>query len=134
MSIFVDTSALYALLVSTDQGHVAVSRAFQTALKSGQAFLSTSYIQIETVALLQGRIGLDAVRDLQQKILPVINMEWITESVHRRAVARLFNESRRGLSLVDCVSFEVMKERGLTHALTLDRHFEQCGFVMLPRR
>jgi predicted nucleic acid-binding protein len=32
-------------------------------------------------------------------------------------------------SLTDCISFAVMEDRGLTHALTADRHFAQAGFV-----
>ena len=36
-------------------------------------------------------------------------------------------------SLTDCVSFVVMAERGLTDALTGDRHFEQAGFRALLR-
>jgi len=31
-------------------------------------------------------------------------------------------------SLVDCISFIVMRERGIKQALTFDRHFEQAGF------
>lgn len=34
-------------------------------------------------------------------------------------------------SLTDCISFVVMTERGLTEALTGDRHFEQAGFQAL---
>jgi predicted nucleic acid-binding protein len=34
-------------------------------------------------------------------------------------------------SLTDCISFVVMKDRGLTEALTGDHHFEQAGFVAL---
>lgn len=34
-------------------------------------------------------------------------------------------------SLTDCISFEVMQDRGITEALTADRHFEQAGFVTL---
>jgi uncharacterized protein len=33
--------------------------------------------------------------------------------------------------LTDCVSFVVMQERKLTHALTTDRHFSQAGFADL---
>jgi hypothetical protein len=34
-------------------------------------------------------------------------------------------------SLTDCISFIIMKEEGLTEALTSDRHFEQAGFRAL---
>jgi predicted nucleic acid-binding protein len=34
-------------------------------------------------------------------------------------------------SLVDCVSFVLMRQRGITEALTTDHHFEQAGFVCL---
>jgi predicted nucleic acid-binding protein len=34
-------------------------------------------------------------------------------------------------SLTDCLSFIVMQDRGLTEALTADRHFEQAGFAIL---
>lgn len=33
--------------------------------------------------------------------------------------------------LVDCISFVVMQERGITDALTADRHFQQAGFRAL---
>jgi uncharacterized protein len=36
-------------------------------------------------------------------------------------------------SLTDCISFVVMTDRGLTEALTGDRHFEQAGFRALLR-
>jgi predicted nucleic acid-binding protein len=34
-------------------------------------------------------------------------------------------------SLTDCTSFVVMREMGITEALTGDTHFEQAGFVAL---
>lgn len=34
-------------------------------------------------------------------------------------------------SLVDCISFALMKKREISEALTGDRHFEQAGFRAL---
>lgn len=34
-------------------------------------------------------------------------------------------------SVTDCISFVVMRDEGMTHALTGDRHFEQAGFKAL---
>ena len=35
--------------------------------------------------------------------------------------------------MTDCVSFVVMRERGLIEALTMDQHFQQAGFRALLR-
>jgi predicted nucleic acid-binding protein len=37
-------------------------------------------------------------------------------------------------SLTDCISFEVMREHGITTALAYDEHFVQAGFDALLRR
>jgi predicted nucleic acid-binding protein len=36
-------------------------------------------------------------------------------------------------SLTDCLSFQLMQERGITEALTADHHFEQAGFIAVLR-
>lgn len=41
------------------------------------------------------------------------------------------SRSDKEWSLTDCISFVVMRERGITDALTGDHHFEQAGFVAL---
>lgn len=132
MSFFVDTSALYAFLVSTDAGHARVADAFGSALQDGRSLITTSYVLVETTALLQHRIGLPAVRDLQSKIAPLLGVVWVDHALHDRAIKRLFREDQRSLSLVDCVSFEVMDAEGIRDVLTLDRHFTQTGFDVLP--
>ncbi len=39
----------------------------------------------------------------------------------------------KGYSLTDCISMQTMRRKGLTEALTNDRHFEQEGFRALFR-
>jgi predicted nucleic acid-binding protein len=41
------------------------------------------------------------------------------------------NRPDKGYSLVDCISFVVMRERGVIDVFTHDRHFEQEGFRRL---
>jgi uncharacterized protein len=36
-------------------------------------------------------------------------------------------------SLTDCISFNLMRERGVIEALTSDHHFEQAGFRILMK-
>ena len=132
MTVFADTSGLYALLVRTEERHDEVARAFARILERRQPLVTTNYILLETAALLQRRIGLPAVRDLDERLVPVCTVVWVTEAMHRRAVDRLIRAGRRGLSLVDCVSFGVMEEEGIGEALALDQDFADAGFRVTP--
>jgi predicted nucleic acid-binding protein len=62
----------------------------------------------------------------------LLSVTWVAEALHRRGVQRMLRENRRRLSLVDCVSFEFMRERGLREALALDSDFVEAGFRVLP--
>jgi predicted nucleic acid-binding protein len=101
-------------------------------LEQGRDLYATSYVLVETVTLLQHRIGLSPVRDLEDHLMPILSIEWVSDQLHRRGMGRLVREDRRRLSLVDCVSFEFMGLRGLRDVLTLDGHFAEAGFRVLP--
>jgi predicted nucleic acid-binding protein len=49
----------------------------------------------------------------------------------RRGVELYNHRPDKSWSLTDCISFAVMRQRGITDALTGDRHFEQAGFNAL---
>ena len=132
MSVFVDTSALYALLVRTEEGHAEVSTAFGELLESGRPLVTTNYVLLESVALLQYRFGLEPVRDLERSLIPLVTRRWIDESLHRRAVERLLRTDRKKLSLVDCTSFVVMEDEGINDAFALDHDFTSEGFNLIP--
>lgn len=73
---------------------------------------------LETFALVQARMGMEALRGLSDDLLPVVRTVWVTEEDHRGAVQALLAADRRGLSLVDCSSFLVMRRLGLKSAFT----------------
>jgi predicted nucleic acid-binding protein len=102
--IFVDTSAFFAILDRDDDAH-AVARQAWTALLSAEApasLVTSSYVLVESFALIQARLGLDAVRALHDAILPVVAVPWVLEQDHAAAVSALLAADRRRLSLVDC--------------------------------
>lgn len=131
MSVFADTSGLYALLVGSEDGHDSVVRAFRGVVSQRRPLRTTSYVAVETVALLQHRVGLEAVRDFDDHLFPLLSVEWVSDALHRRGMRRLSRENRRRLSLVDCVSLEFMRQHAIEDVLGLDRHFEEAGHALL---
>ena len=131
-SVFVDTSALYALLDADDVGHTAAKMAWIEILQSDSWLVSSNYVLVETCALLQGRIGIEAVRVFHEDIAPLLDVYWVDETLHHAAASALLVAGRRKLSLVDCTSFEVMRQAGIHTAFSLDRHFQEQGFETIP--
>jgi len=43
---------------------------------------------------------------------------------------RLFAQNNRNVSLVDCLSFEIMDSLEIKYAFAFDRHFEENGFTI----
>jgi len=132
MRVFVDTSAFFAVLDADDRNHDEARRVWQDLLTQGAVLFCSNYVLVETLALVQHGLGIPAVRTFQEDIVPVLNIEWVDESVHRLGIASVLTAARKGLSLVDCTSFEIMRRLGIKVAFTFDRHFEEQGLQCLP--
>lgn len=132
MTTFADTSALYAVLDADDAFHDRARVAWRSMLTDDEPLVTTNYIVVETFALAQTRLGMDAVRALADELLPAVRTVQITEEDHRGAVQALLAADRRKLSLVDCSSFLVMRRLGLRSAFTFDADFEDQGFESIP--
>lgn len=132
MSLFVDTSALLAFLDADQPRHADVIEAWERAIAEERRLFTSNYVLVESFALVQRRLGLDALRALADILVPLLRPLWIDEDLHAAAVAALFAASRRKLSLVDCTSFELMRRHGIAVALSLDADFAQQGFRQLP--
>lgn len=127
---FIDTSAIYAILDRNDANHAAAKTCWFQLLDSDSPIFTTNYVVVECCALAQSRLGMDAVRVIHQQILPVMEIVWVDETTHSLAMSALLAAQRRKLSLVDCVSFAVMRQRGSDVAFAFDQQFveERFGF------
>ena len=130
--ILVDTSALYAVLDRDDDNHLDANATWKRLLENNDSLLVTNYVVVETTALVQHRLGMEAVRVLCGDMLPALELHWITEADHKHAQNALLATDRRKLSLVDCSSLQVMRDRMVRTAFAFDPHFREQGFDVLP--
>ncbi len=134
MNIFVDTSAFLAVLDGSDKNHKTSKQFWETIIKRGDVLLCHNYILVETSTLVLRRFGMEAVRVFEQDIIPILRIIWVTREVHFAAVSAHLMAGRRTLSLVDCVSFEVMRRTGVRKAFAFDRHFQDYGYEIYPNK
>ena len=125
MRVFVDTSALLAILDEDDRSHGEAADTFRSLLASAD-LITHNYVLVECLALVRRRLGTAAVAQLSDGILPAIETIWVDEAVHRAALAA--HRAVGSASLVDHVSFEVMRREKLDTAFTFDADFETQGF------
>ena len=130
-TVVVDTSALYAVLDRDDVNHAAAAAEYANLLDRAE-LLTHSYVVVETSALVQRRLGMEAVRAMTDDLLPACDLVWVDEPLHRAATAALVAAADRDVSLVDWTSFELMRQRGVSEAFAFDDDFAKQGFTLLP--
>ncbi len=132
MTVFVDTSAFYAILDAAVFEHEPARERWPALLAGDETLVTSNYAIVETVALVQHRLGLAAVETLFRDMLPAVGVLWVDATLHEAAVALLLSAARRRLSLVDCASFAAMRAHGLDTAFAFDRHFTEQGLTVVP--
>ena len=132
MTIFIDTSAFYAILDRDDANHASAADTWLRLLRDEQALLTSNYVLLETSALLQNRLGIAALRAFHQDVVPLLQIDWVSEERHYSGVEAALAASRKHLSVVDCIAFQTMRENGVRTAFCFDRHYAEQGFAILP--
>lgn len=127
---FIDTSFVVALINQRDQYHAQ-------AVQLASQFDERSLITTDAVLL---EIGNALARNFKEASIQIIEHFLTSDEVeiitlNDELFARAFKPYRSHLDkswgLIDCVSFVVMRDFGLTQSLTADKHFEQAGFSIL---
>ena len=126
MKVFVDTSALLALLDEDDQAHAEAAASYAYLLDAAE-LVTHNYVHAEATELVRRRLGRDAAIRLIDGLLPSIAVHWVDEATHAAAI-EAWRARGAALSLVDQVSFLVMRRLGTRAALAFDRDFEAEGF------
>lgn len=133
--LFVDTAGWVAAADATDRTNVKVCGARDFWLQEGGMLLTTDYVCNETLTTLRFRLGLDAAEKWWTQVEGSSRLRFETVDLSRaeRARSLFFRYRDKDFSFTDCTSFVVMKELRIRKVLTLDKHFFQMGFDILPR-
>ncbi len=129
MNVFIDTSAFYALLSSTDSNHDSAVNDWKTFMNDeATKFCTSNYVVVETCALVRNRLGDDAMRSFLGNLLPLVMVIWVDQKTHAAASAAMLAYGKNGPSLVDCSSFVIMHDIAIETAMAYDKHFSNEGF------
>ena len=129
-TVFADAFYFVARLNRRDQHHervVAFSREHRGFL------LTTDWVLMEVADALAKSESRSRIRDFILHLRQSAGCEVVPASRdgQDRALDLYQQHADKQWTLTDCVSFVVMRERGISEALTQDHHFEQAGFIAL---
>lgn len=130
MAAFVDTSFVIGLTNQRDQYNqkaLELARSFDR-----QPLLTTDAVLLEIGNALANRFREQAVQTIEEFLAAdEVEIVRLDRSLFDQALDLYKTHRDKSWGLIDCVSFVVMKERGVDEALTCDKHFIQAGFRAL---
>lgn len=131
--VFLDTSYAVALSARTDENHERAAQLAEELEASDACFVTTRAILLEIGnALSRVRYRTAAIRLLTAlENDPKIEIVPASDDLYRRALEMYGDRLDKDWGLIDCMSFVIMSDQGLTDALTADNHFRQAGFRAL---
>jgi predicted nucleic acid-binding protein len=133
--VFLDTAYAIALASPNDSFHSCAVR-LADHFESAQTRLVTTYAILLEIgnALAKRRFRNAAIRLIDSiESDPNIEVIPLSEAFYTKALRLFRDRSDKDWGMTDCISFIVMKEHGITEALTTDEHFSQAGFRVLMR-
>ena len=135
IEVFLDTSFAIALSSITDQNHLRAVELAHRLESNKTRLVTTQAILLEIGnALSKQRYRKAGIQLLESLSFdPNVEVVLLTKDLYTDAFNLFKQRKDKEWGLVDCISFIVMENRGITDALTADIHFQQAGFRALLR-
>ena len=134
-SIFVDSSAFYALADRQDAFHRQAMQRWDALVKAKPPLVSSLAVAAETATLIRRWIGFDAAQAwLDQldraRLVRAVELVFLAEREYALARDLYRRLAQPKLSFTDALSFSVMTLRGITTCFGFDEDFLIAGFSL----
>jgi uncharacterized protein len=130
---FLDTSGWRALLNSGDRNHASAVDVWREIIRRKKLVVLTDWIIAKTGnGLARSRfreLFVEALRLISTS--PDVRIVFVDDDLLLRATDLYQARPNKHWGFVDCASFVVMTQEGISKAIFCDRHFEQAGFSRL---
>lgn len=128
--VFADTSFYVALLNRRDEFRESALTFIERY--SGEV-VATEFVLLELGNFLSRSAHRSRFRPFVERLRALSGTKVLPLSTKllNRALDLYADRGDKQWSLTDCTSFIVMREQGISEALTADHHFEQAGFTIL---
>ena len=130
--VFVDSSAYYAAIDRRDADHTAARATMQSLIIARRRLTTSNAVLFELHALLINRLGRDVAWNALVALRASQTIVRVRPTDERRAEEILAQYDDKDFSLTDTLSFAVMERLGIRMAFSLDAHFAQFGWQLLP--
>ena len=132
--LFLDTSFIVALEDADDQNHFHAISYWKKFKKHPAMLVTTDYVFDETVTFMKKRINYKKAIEVGNLLLssPMLEMVHISKEDFENGWELFKKYLDKGFSFTDCLSFIVMKQKGIREALAFDDHFRQMSFEVMP--
>ncbi len=132
--IFVDTGAFVGRYLPADQHFTAAVQGWKRVQAERIPFCTSNLVMSETLTLLGRFAGYRFAAETGRLLyaLPPNCVVRPEREDERQAVELLEKYADQSVSFCDCVSFVLMRKRGVREVFGFDRHFEAAGFELWP--
>jgi predicted nucleic acid-binding protein len=131
--LYADTSFFYAALDPRDRFHARARTLTREVEERGIGIVTTWEVVVETVTLLRYRHSYIGTQAFIRRVLPRLNLVYLSEAERERALVLFSRMSREHkISLCDAISAVIVKDRlGSILCLTFDDDLRRLGLAVV---
>jgi predicted nucleic acid-binding protein len=125
MRVLIDSDCLFALFIAHDPHHVMARKLFKSMSDINAELMVTNAVIQETATVLSYKIGQKESLDFLDRFSSLkIAKLTISDGVEEQALKIFKQQTKKGISFVDCANMAVLEEYKFDGILSFDRFYK----------